>query len=133
MKDKNLSGKEILDRYEDKRTYPRVIIDSPISLSLSGSHPIEAMAHDISFEGIQIRCDHNTAQLIKGEDNASDIDVSFTLPLEDGQEAIKARCKIMYILKLIDDTHAMGVRITDIDADRLKDLRRFIEVSMEPI
>ena len=124
---------EMLDKYEDKRAYPRVIIDSPVSLSLSGSHPIAARAYDISFEGMQIRCDHNTAQLIKGENDALDIEVSFTLPMGDKQEAIKARCKIMYIHKLIDDTHAMGVRITDIEGDKQKDLRRFIEVSMEPM
>lgn len=133
MKNKELTDKEMLDMYEYKRSYPRVEINSPVSLFFSDSLEAEAVAHDLSFEGLRILCDHDTARVIETENNSSDIEVRFTLALDDRQELINARCAIMYMLKLIDDTLAMGVRITDIEEDKKDYLRRFIENSLEPM
>ena len=133
MKDTKFSDKEMLEMYEYKRSYPRVEINSPVSLLLSESLKAEAIAHDVSMEGLRIHCDHQTAKVIEGENNTTDIDVRFTLSMEDRQEFIEARCAIMYMLKLIDDTLAMGVRITDIENDKQDYLKRFIENSLEPM
>lgn len=133
MKGKDISDKEMLDMYEYKRSYPRVEINSPVSLFLSESLEAEAVAHDLSFEGLRILCDHKTARVIEGEHSTSDIQVRFTLAMDDRLELINARCAIMYMLKLIDDSLAMGVKITDIDDDKRDYLRRFIENSLEPI
>lgn len=132
MKNKDLSDKEMLDMYEYKRSYPRVEINSPVSLFLSESRQAEAIAHDLSFEGLRILCDHKTARVIEGENN-TDIEVRFTLTMDDKQELIDARCAIMYMLKLIDETLAMGVRITDIEEDKQNYLKHFIESSLEPM
>ena len=133
MKDKDFSDNEMLDMYEYKRSYPRIELNSPVSLFLADSREAEAIAHDISLEGLRILCDHNTARVIENENNPEEINVRFVLPVEDRQELINARCAIMYMLKLIDDTLAVGVRITDIEAEKQDKLRRFIEDSLEPM
>jgi hypothetical protein len=133
MKDKDFSENEMLHKLEYKRSYPRVVLDSPVSLKLSRfSRAVEATAHDISFEGLRIHCDRKTAERIKDGGENARIEVTFKLPFEDKKEAIKARCAIMYMLQLIDDTHAMGMKITDIDIKKQMDLNKFIETSMEP-
>jgi hypothetical protein len=81
---------------------------------------------------LRIHCDRKTAERIKDGGENARIEVTFKLPFEDKKEAIKARCAIMYMLQLIDDTHAMGMKITDIDIKKQMDLNKFIETSMEP-
>jgi hypothetical protein len=130
MNDKKLSTQEQLAGFEEKRSYPRVVIETPVSLSLPGSKVIEAQVYDISFEGLQIHCDQETAILLRNE-NPADIEISFTVPLNEKPSDIKARCVIMYILELINETHAMGLKFTGIEAENLQGVRQFIESSME--
>ena len=130
MKDEKLSAMEMLASFEEKRSYPRVVIETPVSLSLPGQKIIEACAYDISFEGLRIHCDQEAAQLLQNE-NPADIEISFTLKLNEKSSDIKARCAVMYILQLIDETHAMGLKIKDIETEQLKEVRQFIESSME--
>lgn len=131
MNDKKLSARELQTSFEEKRSYPRVVIETSATLILPGAQVTgSARAYDISFEGLQIHCDRETAILLQKE-NISDLEVSFTLPYRDNPADIKARCAIMYILELIDDTHAMGLKFADMGAGNLQQVRQFIESSME--
>lgn len=130
MNEKKLSSREQRDGFEEKRSYPRVVIETPVSLALPDSSIVEAQAYDISFEGLQIHCNQEAAHLLQNYES-SEIEISFTLPVRDRQAAIKARCAIMYILELFNNTHAMGVRITGIETGTMQEVRQFIENSME--
>lgn len=134
----NTSGEKILEKYEEKRVYPRIVIDRPIAMVLSNGQALEALAHDISPGGIQVRCNLKAAQILKtekenlGKKAALDFEVNFILPLEDKQVKVLIRCKPSYLVKLEDDAYAMGLQFTKVGEDSRKILKRFIEVSMEP-
>lgn len=133
MKDKDFSDKEMLDMYEYKRSYPRIEINSPISLFLSQSQETIAIAHDISIEGLRVHLDNQTSRRIEGDNNSNELEINFSLPIANRQESITAHCAIMYMFKLVDDTLAMGLKITEIDENQLNCLRQFIENSLEPL
>ena len=132
MKNKDFSDKEMLDMYEYKRSYPRVEINSPVSLVLSESQETSAVAHDISVEGLRILFDNETARKIERDSNATELEINFTLPVADRQETINAHCAIMYMLKLVDNSLAMGIKITEIEENQRNSIRKFIENSLEP-
>jgi len=139
MQDKKISGKELLEKYEEKRKYPRIIVDCPVSMLLPGGREVEALAHDVSPGGLQLRSDKQTARILNAENEklkqgpATDFEVNFTLPLKDVQEKLQVKCKLAYMVKLEEDCYAMGLQFTNVEGNNRKILRRFIESSMEPL
>ena len=135
---KHQTPTEQLEEYEEKRKYPRIVIDCPVTLVLPGAGPVVALAYDISPGGIQVRGDRNTARLVISgagklkNETGRDFDVNFVLPLEGKQARILLRCKLVYVINLDPDVCVIGMQFTKIDGDSKKALKRFIEVSMEP-
>ena len=134
----NTSTEAILEKYEEKRMYPRIVLDCPIAMALSNGKILETLVHDISPGGIQISCNQKTARILKAEKENLEkkavpgFEINFMLPLEGKQMKVLIRCKPIYIVKLEDDAYAIGMQFTKIVEDSRKVLKRFIEVSMEP-
>src|SRR3970282_1637448 len=116
MQDKNISGKQLLEKYEEKRKYPRIIVDCPVSMVLPNSKEVEAQAHDVSPGGLQLRSGTQTARILNAE-----------------QEKLQIRCKLAYTVKLEENYYAIGLQFTRVEGSNRKILRRFIESSMEPL
>jgi hypothetical protein len=139
MQDKNISGKQLLEKYEEKRKYPRIIVDCPVSMVLPNSKEVEAQAHDVSPGGLQLRSGKQTARILNAENEKlkqgtkSDFEVNFILPLEGRQEKLQIRCKLAYTVKLEENYYAIGLQFTRVEGSNRKILRRFIESSMEPL
>jgi hypothetical protein len=131
MSENNLSASDLLATHEEKRSYPRVTVNSPVTLSLSGSTTLEARIFDVSFEGLRVHCNPDTARQLQDENNAS-VEIRFTLPLKENLAEIHAHCDIVYLLELTDEIHAVGLKLANIEADKLQEFRQFIENSMEP-
>jgi hypothetical protein len=139
MQDKKISGKQLLEEFEEKRKYPRIIVDCPVSMVLPAGREIEALAHDVSPGGLQLRSDKQTARILNAEHEKlkdgpqKDFEVRLMLPAGDKQEKLLVRCRLAYTVKLEDDSYAMGLQFTCVEGVNRKILRRFIESSMEPM
>jgi len=131
------SSEIILENYEEKRKYQRIVVNCPVRLLLSGDRIIEVLAHDISLGGMQIRCDGEALQILQsegkkpGQRTDSDFEINFVLPLGDKRENIFLRCKLIYIAELEGDIYAIGLQFTNIEGDNRRTLKRFIKVSKE--
>ena len=124
--------------FEDKRQYPRIVIDCPLTLLLAGAKVLKVQAYDISPGGIQICCDSDTVEQIYPSNDELNKNVesvfglSIVLPLEGRQAKIIVQCRVAYSTKTEDGNFALGLCFTQLKGESRKILNRFIEVSLEP-
>ncbi len=132
---KYTESRKAIEKYEEKRKYPRIIVDCPATLFFSEDQETEVLIHDICPGGIQVRCDKKTAHILKSEkDKATyDFGMTFILPLEGERIKITVRCRLVYMIKIDEAIFATGMQFTSMDNANRKTLKRFIESSMEPL
>ena len=124
-----------MEKYEEKRKYPRIIVDCPATLLFTENEEAEVLIHDICPGGIQVRCDRKTAQILKIEKDkaAHDFGTIFILSHDGEQIKITVRCRLVYMVKIGEAVFAAGMQFTGMDNANRKTLKRFIESSMEPL
>ena len=129
------TSREKIEKYEEKRMYPRINVDCPVTLGLSGDRVAEALIHDISTGGVQIHCDKATAEMLKSEKNttATDFEMNFLLPLDGEQAEVSVRCRLVWMVKMEDGSYAIGMQFTKVEGNNRQKLKEFIETSMEPM
>ena len=123
--------------FEERRRYPRLIVKHRVEVRTSIGDLVDAVVHDISPDGLQVRCDRKAAKLIhpsgafiKPED-APEVDIRLSVALKKGEVEVKADCRLVYIA-VVPGSIAFGMKFTKFDGDSANVLRRFIEESMEP-
>ncbi len=126
------------ERYEDRREYPRIVIDSPVNI-LYKSQQLEARIHDISPDGLQIRTDRESLKKINPDNenftdaNAPLLDVTFRIKLFEMDMKINALCEMYYSSSLQDDKDlnvACGLKFINFEGDGLLQLEAFITQEM---
>ena len=126
------------ERYENRREYPRIVIDSPVNI-LYKMQQLEARIHDISPDGLQIRTDSETLKKINlSNDNFTDVnapllDVSFRLKLFEMDMRINALCEMYYSNSLQDEKNkdvACGLKFINFEGDGSLQLEAFITQEM---
>jgi c-di-GMP-binding flagellar brake protein YcgR len=128
-----------LEKYEEKRKYPRIIINCPLSILLPNNNLVDTTVYDVSPGGIQARCDRATAHLLKQlcenaeQKKSVNIHINFIVPVNKKQVKIESTVKPVYILKLEQYVYAIGMQFIKMEGSSQKILKRFIENSMEPI
>ena len=122
------------DLYEEKREYPRIVINSPANI-LYKLHQLNARIHDISPEGIQIRANGELLKKINlydenyTEANAPLLDVTFSLKLYEMDMRINALCKMYYSNSIFDEEDrdtACGLKFVNFEGDGSSQLDAFI-------
>ena len=133
--DKYTESRDAMEKYEEKRKYPRIIVDCSATLFFSEKQKAEVLIHDICPGGIQVRCDKQTAQILKAEKDkaTNDFGMDFELLLEGEQIKITVRCRLAYMVNIDDGIFSSGMQFTNMDNHNRKLLKRFIESSMEPL
>ena len=130
------SSKSEFDRFENRRRYPRVVLDYNISLFLPGNQAISVILHDISECAIQARFNAATEETIRLALQFADkpvLGVRFKIKLHDNEEIIYIRCSPVCVWQIDRDLYAMGLQFADVESRYEKLLSKFIEVSMEPL
>ena len=126
------------ERYEDRREYPRIMIDYPVNI-LYKTQQLEARIHDISPDGLQIRTDSETLKKINlSNDNFTDVnapllDVTFRLKLFEMDMRINALCEMYYSNSLQDEKNkdvACGLKFINFEGDGSLQLEAFITQEM---
>ena len=100
---------------ERRRKYPRIVIDSPASIKLDKNTVVNGLAHDVSIDGIQIRCDreaanklHPSGKFIK-EDKGPLVEVRFDLPYMNNTAPVTVTCQIYYLTVISRTEFAFGM------------------------
>jgi len=128
------------ESFEDKRKYPRLIMRSLVKLQYQAGGYVDAKLHDISPDGIQLRCDRDSARLIhpsgeqiKGQQKPR-VSVTFNLIQNDDSSRIIVSCSICYFAALTDGSNEMafGLQFRKFEGDSLRLIKRFFLSEMEP-
>ena len=100
---------------ERRRKYPRIVITTPIRIKIDAATEVAAIVHDISIDGLQIRCDraaaiqlHPSGKFIK-EGKGPMVDVQFDLPFKDKPAAVTITCQLYYITVISVTEFAFGL------------------------
>jgi len=123
---------------EERRAFPRIVIDRDILILQSDGSIVRARAYDLSPDGLKLVCDVATAQALRPP---MDLDrpvrdfnhqVEFEIPLADGAGDIHAQCQVSYVKLMANKQVAVGLRFVEIIGGSRFRLERFIEESLEP-
>lgn len=128
------------NQFEERRKYPRVNISEPVVVYYNDNR-INAEIHDLSSDGIQVRCDRKGFQMIHPsgrfirKDNALVVNVRFHLKLEGKLTEINVRALMYYFVVLPNAGErdiAFGLRFISMDDNTTSSVNAFIEAAMTP-
>ena len=124
--------------HKDRRALPRVTLSCAGKIILPGGDIVNVMIHDLSRDGIQIRCGKKAAQAINPDgkaikDGASplEIQVLFYVPLDSGEGRVKAKCQLMYFSLIAPDIVALGLKFKSISSSGVEHLRSVVKAALE--
>lgn len=124
--------------HKDRRALPRVTLGCPGKVMLPGGDVVNVMIHDLSRDGLQIRCGKKAAQAIHPEGTAVkesgsniEIQVLFYVPIESGKGRVKAKGKLMYFALIAPDIVALGLKFKSISSGGIEHLRNVVKAALE--
>jgi len=124
--------------HEDRRALPRVTLQCPGKVMLPGGEVVNVMIHDLSRDGLQIRCGKKAAQAINPEaktvkegETPLEIQVLFYVPLDSGKGRVKAKGKLMYFSLIAPDIVALGLKFKSISSGGVEHLRSVVKAALE--
>ena len=129
------SSKVEFDRFENRRRYPRIVLDHNAHLYLPGGQPVNVILHDISECAIQARFNAGTEETIRLALQLTDkpvLGVRFKFKLHNNVDDVYVHCSPVCICQLDQDIFAMGLQFSDLESKYEKLINKFIEISMEP-
>jgi hypothetical protein len=138
IKEQITSSKTEFERFEQKRKYPRIILDNCASLLFPGNQTINVLLYDLSICAIQVRFDSQTEQAIRtvleylDAKELSTIKVRFKIKVQGSEEDVYVPCKPIYIYQMDQDIYAMGMLFADMEYRDQALISNFVEHSMEP-
>ena len=123
--------------HKDRRALPRVTLGCPGKVIVAGGDVVNVMIHDLSRDGLQIRCGKQAAQVIHPEGTAikegsgPEIQVLFYVPVDSGKGRVKARGKLMYFSLIAPDIVALGLKFKSISSGGVEHLRSVVKAALE--
>ena len=129
------------ESFENRRKYPRLIMQIPVKVQNQHGLNLDARLHDISPDGLQIRCEQESAELIHPggkqitKNTQASVVIGFRLPQNEASIEIIVRCSICYFVVLEDsgpDEVAFGLQFRQFEGDSLRHIKQFFLSEMEP-
>jgi hypothetical protein len=124
--------------HKDRRALPRVTLGCPGKVILPGGDVVNVMIHDLSRDGLQIRCGKAAAlainpegKAVKDGDTKLEIQVLFYVPLDPGKGRVKAKGKLMYFSLIAPDIMALGLKFKSISSGGVEHLRSVVKAALE--
>lgn len=124
--------------HKDRRALPRVTLGCPGKVILPGGDVVNVMIHDLSRDGLQIRCGKKAAHAInpggkavKEGDEAPEVQVLFYVPTDSGKGRVKAKGKLMYFALIAPDIVALGLKFKSISSGGIEHLRNVVKAALE--
>lgn len=122
---------------KDRRSLPRVTLGCPGKVILPDGDVINVMIHDLSRDGLQIRCGKQAAQSINpegkdiNEEDGKQVQVLFYVPVASGKGRVKAKGKLMYFASIAPDIIAFGLKFKSISSGGVEHLRAVVKAALE--
>ncbi len=138
MKKSKMSHSSANEYHEERRAYPRIVLNSPVNV-LYKIHRMDAIIHDISPDGLQIRADSESLKKINPDnqvltdDNAPLLDITFFLKLHEMDMRINALCKMYYSDNSPDagdKNMTCGLKFINFEGDGSSQIEAFINHEM---
>lgn len=124
--------------HKDRRALPRVTLRCAGKVILPGGDIVNVMIHDLSRDGLQIRCGKKAAhainpdgKAIKDGDSPLEIQVLFYVPVDSGKGRVKAKGKLMYFSLIAPDIVALGLKFKSISSGGVEHLRHVVKSALE--
>jgi hypothetical protein len=124
--------------HKDRRALPRVTLKCPGKVILPGGDVVNVMIHDLSRDGLQIRCGKKAAhainpggKAIKEGASPPEIQVLFYVPLDSGKGRVKAKGRLMYFSLIAPDIMALGLKFKSISSGGVEHLRSVVKAALE--
>jgi len=124
--------------HKDRRALPRVKLRCAGKVILPGGDIVNVMIHDLSRDGLQIRCGKKAAhainpdgKAIKDGDSPLEIQVLFYVPVDSGKGRVKAKGKLMYFSLIAPDIVALGLKFKSISSGGVEHLRAVVKSALE--
>ena len=123
--------------HKDRRSLPRVTLGCPGKVILPGGDVVNVMIHDLSRDGLQIRCGKEAAlainpggKAIKEGDHSPELQVLFYVPVDSGKGRVKAKGKLMYFALIAPDIVAFGLKFKSISSGGVEHLRSVVRAAL---
>ena len=124
--------------HKDRRALPRVSLKCPGKVILPGGDVVNIMIHDLSRDGLQLRCGKKAAHAINPDGKAikdgvspPEIQVLFYVPLDSGKGRVKAKGTLMYFSLIAPDIMALGLKFKSISSGGVEHLRSVVKAALE--
>ncbi len=124
--------------HKDRRALPRVTLRCPGKVILAGGDVVNVIIHDLSRDGLQLRCGKNAAHAINPDGKAikegashPEIQVLFYVPLDSGKGRVKAKGKLMYFSLIAPDIVALGLKFKSISSGGVEHLRSVVKAALK--
>ena len=127
------------EMYEEKRDYPRVSVNSLAEVHKKDEYDVNVILHDISPDGVQLRCNRKTAHVIHPtgkfitDKTAPIVKLKFVLVIDEREKEVFVESKIYYFSIIATDVVAFGVKFKKFEKFTERHVDSFIMKSIIPI
>ncbi len=105
---------------------------------LTGGDVVNVVIHDLSRDGLQIRCSKKAALAIHPEGKSikdgtapREVQVVFYVPVDSGDGRVKAKGELVYFSLIAPDLVAMGLKFKAISSGGVEHLRNFVKAALK--
>lgn len=136
--DTDYSQLPLLRLYEDRRRVPRVDLDVSALVTTQDARVLHATVRNISADGVQLRCDPDTARAIHPKATAipseggAAVMLRFELPFGSKQHPFAARGRLRYMAARKPGVIAFGIKFDKIPLRSKALLATYLVESMRP-
>ena len=123
---------------EQRRAFPRIKLRIPVQVGLPGGQVACARIYNLSPDGIQIRCDPNTAQRIhpsgRSVSDGSGPKILIALRLKQGADMRThvLKCRVFYLLPETPQEVIIGLEFEELNAAQRDVIDSLMSASLEP-
>ena len=123
---------------QPRRQHLRIRVNHPVSVRLPDGTFAEDIVHNVSLDGLQLRCPRSIAELFYpsstaiDENNRPGITLGITFPFPEGAPEVSVQCRLYYVRALEEDRFTLGLRFEKFEASGHQHFERFIQECMRP-
>ena len=138
----NTNKTQFYEYYEESRKYPRIKFKRPVQIYYDNGRSVSASIYDISPDGLQIRCNRETAAALNpsGKNNDREhnliVNAVFSIPINNELNEVKVSCKVYYFVIVLGNAEedvAFGLRFKKFEGKSIKYVGRYILNELEPV
>ena len=137
--DSSATLSSVIRAFEARRRYPRIRMRVPIRVGLPGGSVIVGHTHNMTPDGLQIRCDRQAAMAINPaghgvpKDGNSQLMVMIRMETPEEIHSCVLRCRWSYMVMSKDDEVAFGLEFTDPSPEQTEALDTVFSLALRPI